>query len=125
MIYIDVEDVLYIHDEIIAASGGLPGVKSQHQLESVVARPRQSAFGEEMFSTLFEKAAAMLDAIANNHVFNDGSKRTAMAVAVFFLEQNQINVHFSNEDFEIFILSVVEAKPDISEIAGWLESHSS
>lgn len=118
-----VEDVIYIHDQIIQATGGLGGLRDMGQLQACLARPSQSAFGEEVYGDLFEKAAALLDSIANTHPFVDGNKRTAMAIAVLYLMVYGIKTDFSNEEYIEFMLHVVNDKPEIGEIRDWLRQH--
>jgi death-on-curing protein len=88
-----------------------------------LARPAQSAFGEDAYLSLFEKSAALLDSIANNHGFRDGNKRTAMAAAIFYLSLFEIIIDITNEEYELFMLHVVNDKPPISDISSWLTKH--
>ena len=121
----DLRVVCYIHDSIIEASGGTKGFHDERLVRSALARPEQSAFGKEIYSTEFEKAAALLDSIANNHGFRDGNKRTAMAAAAIFLNlRYDVEVQFTNQEYEDFMLHVVNDKPAITEIAKWLQSHA-
>jgi death on curing protein len=61
-------------------------VLKPHELESALARPRHLfAYGEDDTATL---AAAITAGIARNHPFTDGNKRTALACAVQFIENN-------------------------------------
>ena len=73
---------------------------------------------------VFSKAAALLDVIARNHGFRDGNKRTAMAAAVLYLTQNDIEIVFTNQEYEEIMLHVVNDKPTIEEIKQWLEVHA-
>jgi len=121
----DLRIISYLHNEIIEASGGAKGIHSEHLLKSALARPLQTAFGEEIYKDSFTKAAALLDSIANNHGFRDGNKRTAMAAANLFLYLNEnITVQFSNQEYEDFMIHVVQAKPSVEEIADWLKLHT-
>lgn len=121
----DLQIISYIHDEIIEASGGAKGVHSGHLLKSALARPLQTAFGEEIYKDSFAKAAALLDSIANNHGFRDGNKRTAMAAANLFLYlKEDITIQFSNQEYEDFMIYVVQDKPPVEEIVDWLKRHS-
>jgi death on curing protein len=86
--YPTVRSVIHIHDEIIALSGGLPGVKDAGLLESAVRKAVQSIGGDDAYPTLFEKAAVVGFSIAQNHVFNDANKRTALTVMLAILELN-------------------------------------
>jgi death-on-curing protein len=122
----DLDIICQLHDEIIEASGGAKGIHSDHLLRSALTRPLQTAFGDEIYKDSFGKAAALLDSIANNHGFRDGNKRTAMASASLFLYlRDDINIQFSNKEYEDFILYVVNDKPPINEIADWLKAHIS
>lgn len=121
----DLRIISHIHDEIIEASSGAKGIHSEHLLKSALARPLQTAFGKEMYVDGFSKAAALLDSIANNHGFRDGNKRTAMAAASLFLYlKENIDVRLSNQEYEEFMIYVVQTKPSIEEIAAWLKVHS-
>jgi len=92
---------------------------------SALGRPLQSAFGKEAYGDLFEKAAALLDSLANNHGFKDGNKRTAMAASLYYLSLFDINVSITNEEYEVFMLYVVNHKPPVKEIKAWLARHAS
>jgi death on curing protein len=119
----DLEIIELIHDQIIEGSGGSKGFHDVKLLESALARPAQSAFGEDAYDTLFKKAAALLDSLANNHGFRDGNKRTAMAAAIYYLSLFSIKIVITNEEYETFMLHVVSSKPPINEISSWLEDH--
>jgi len=45
-------------------------------------------FGHDPYPSLFEKAAYLLCFIIERHPFVDGNKRTAIAIAAYFLERN-------------------------------------
>lgn len=119
----DLAILSYIHDHIIDASGGSKGFHNEGLVKSALARPLHTIMGEDAYPDIFSKAAALLDAIANNHGFRDGNKRTAMAAAALYLEQNDIKVMFTNQEYEDIMLHVVNDKPPISEIKEWLERH--
>lgn len=120
----DLETVTYIHDEIIDASGGVKGFHDEGLIRSALARPLQSVGGVDAYVTVYEKAAAMLGSIANNHGFRDGNKRTAMAAASYFLDMHDLDLDITNEEYEDFMLHVVNDKPSVKEISAWLEDHS-
>lgn len=120
----DLRILCFLHDQIIEASGGAFGFHDERLLRSALARPLQSAFGQDMYADLFMRAAALLDSIANNHGFRDGNKRTAMAAAVLFLMLHNIEIDFTNEEYEAVILHVVNDKPSVQEIKSWLMQHS-
>jgi death-on-curing protein len=120
----DLRILCWLHDQIIDASGGAKGFHDEKLVRSALARPMQSAFGEDMYGDLFMKAAALLDSIANNHGFRDGNKRTAMAAAVLYLALHNIKVDFTNDEYEQMMLHVVNDKPTIVEVKSWLMQHA-
>ena len=71
-----VEALRALHDQIIHESGGVFGEHTS-SLYAACARPFQSAFGEDVYSTPYERGAAFFHAIICDHVFVDGNKRTA------------------------------------------------
>ena len=73
---------------VIDETGGTHGVRDHDAILSLESLPRQSAFGKELYSTLFAKAAVYARNIISGHPFVDGNKRTAMAAASVFLEGN-------------------------------------
>ena len=82
--------ILAIHDEQLAAHGGASGLRDATLLDSALARPRNRlAYGEP---DLAELAALHAIAIARNHPFIDGNKRTALVVCRTFLILNNHNI---------------------------------
>ena len=79
-----------LHDKAIAAGGGAFGVRDPGLLQSALDRPKnQYAYGEE---DLFRLAATYAEAIAQNHAFVDGNKRTALTSAIAFLALNGLEL---------------------------------
>lgn len=50
----------------------------------------QTAFGEEVYPSIEEKAANLLYFIVKNHSFLDGNKRIAAAIFIYFMQKNDI-----------------------------------
>lgn len=86
----DVADLLLavyeIHEVIIVETGGLAGLRDPGMLHAAVARPFATFDGQELYPTDLEKAAALFHSLIKSHPFVDGTKRTAFAAALFFLE---------------------------------------
>jgi death-on-curing protein len=85
-----VEAVLAIHDEVLAAHGGSPGLRSRELLESAVAAPQATMMGVPMISDLIEIAGAYLFYLCSNHAFVDGNKRVALATCLVFLSEHEL-----------------------------------
>ena len=83
-----VEAVIAIHEEVLAAHGGSPGLRSRELLESAVAAPQATMMGAPMISEPIEIAAAYLFYLCSNHAFVDGNKRVALATCLVFLSEH-------------------------------------
>ena len=83
-----VEAVIAIHEEVLAAHGGSPGLRTRELLESAVAAPQATMMGAPMISEPIEIAAAYLFYLCSNHAFVDGNKRVALATCLVFLSEH-------------------------------------
>jgi death-on-curing protein len=123
-IYLTAEQVLFIHYRLLSETGGEHGVRDIELLESAIARPKATFDRQELYTDVFEKAAALMESLINNHPFVDGNKRTGIACTVLFLKQNGISFSVKNPELEKFTLRVASSKIGLPEIAKWLKSHS-
>jgi death on curing protein len=89
--FLSVSEVIEIHDQEIAAAGGLSGMRDFKALESALGAPHAS-FNGEFLMDIFEMAATYLNSIALDHPFLDGNKRTALASCLTFLFINGIEI---------------------------------
>lgn len=119
MRYLSVDDVVYLH----ALEAG-PGVvlRDRGLLESAVARPQQSAFGEDAYPTLHLKAAALLQSLAQNQAFEDGNKRVAVLATFVFLGLNGLTVNTEEDDVVALMLDIAVVRLDLEQIAARLQS---
>lgn len=124
MNYLFPQQVLFINARLIAETGGKTGLRDVALLESAVERPRATFDGDELYPGLFEKAAALLDSLVNNHPFVDGNKRTGITSTAMFLRINGFRLSCSQSELEIFTLEVATSHPPIAELATWLKAHS-
>jgi death-on-curing protein len=83
MEHLTVEDLVLIAETI-----GTAAVRDVGLLDAAAHRPQASAFGEDAYPTVHEKAAALLDAVVRNHALVDGNKRLGWASAVVFYDLN-------------------------------------
>ncbi len=115
--------VLKIHHRQVEKFGGTSGVRDEGLLESALAQPQATFFGEYLHPTIYEQAAAYLYHIAKNHPFIDGNKRTAFAVMDTFLRVNGYILNTDNEETYILVLKVAEGSIDKKGIAQSLEQN--
>ena len=122
--YLSAQQILFIHARLIDATGGEHGVRDLGLLEAAVARPQVTFSNEDLAPNLFQKAAALMESLVQNHPFVDGNKRTAITAASLFLLQNGHRLETTNEEVERFTLWVVNEQPPLEEIAAWFQEHT-
>lgn len=115
-------------DDVLAAAQahlGRPAeVGDYGLLESALARPQASVFGEDAYPDIHEKAAALLQSLATNHALIDGNKRTAFVATALFYELNGLCVSTAAEDtlFDLVIAVATGGLVTVADIAGALKS---
>jgi death-on-curing protein len=124
MTILTLEQLLELHALAVRETGGSTGLRDLGRLEAAEAAQTQAVFGEELYRTLFEKAAALVRGIVADHPFVDGNKRSAMLAGLTFLRINGIIFVAEIGELEDFAVQVATQHLDIPAIAGWLESHS-
>jgi death-on-curing protein len=87
--FLTVTAVEAIHEEVLAAHGGMPGLRDRALFESAMAAPQAAYAGNALIKNVMDVAAAYLFYLCRNHPFNDGNKRTALATCLVFLEANE------------------------------------
>lgn len=124
MHFFAVDDIELIHIQIIDASGGSQGTRDRGRLESVVASQTQTVFGQELYPTLYNKAAALCRGIIADHPFVDGNKRTGIMSALIFLERNGLVTKIDDTELEDFAVQIATDHLEIGTIADWLKKHA-
>jgi death-on-curing protein len=121
--YLTFETVLEIHDMLIAEYGGAKGLLSEALLRSALEMPKASYGGKALHRTIFDKTAAYLFHIIQNHPFTDGNKRTAAMSAIVFLSANYPSgFGYYEEDYQDLILKVAQGKATKKDIAKFFRS---
>lgn len=121
--YLSLDEVIAIHDSMIEDYGGSQGIRDLGLTQSAISRPQSSFGGEDLYRTIFDKAAALFHSLLFNHAFVDGNKRTSMAASARFLFLNGRELQVSNKEFVNFPLHVEKRYLNIREIAAWLEEN--
>lgn len=117
-VFVTLEEVLYLHVELIRRFGGTLGVRDEGLLESALARPRSG-----YYRSLSEQAAALFQSLARNHAFVDGNKRVAFATMAIFLRLNGFAIECTADDAETYLIdAVIGGTDDVPQIAAKLES---
>ena len=124
MVSLTLEQILQLHALVLVKDGGADGVRDVGRLEAAVSTQHQVVFGEELYATVFAKAAALMRGIVGDHPFTDGNKRTAMLAGLTLLEVNGYNFIAQRGELENFAVRVAIDHFDIDAIADWPERHS-
>ena len=112
----ELEDLLHIAAKIQQTPTA--AVRDYGLLESALARPQASIFGQDAYPTLHEKIAALMHSIARNHALVDGNKRLAWvtARAVYRLNDRDMRAP-SVDEGEEFVLAIACGELEVPEIA--------
>ncbi len=84
LIYFTAEYAIKIHDKIIEISGGRSGIKEYGNIDS----PLNHIQNDDYYPSFEEKLTHLVFSFNKFHAFNDGNKRTSIAMGAFFLEVN-------------------------------------
>jgi death-on-curing protein len=114
-------DYLTLDDLLEIAKGILDEVQVRDigLLESAVARPRTSVFGEDAYVEFDEKAAALLHSVVRNHALVDGNKGLAWASMRTFCLLNDLDITYQVDDAESMVLEAAAGEIEVAEIAAW------
>ena len=119
--WIDPTVILAVHEEQLAEHGGAAGVRDAGLLESALSRPRNLAhYGAP---EVCELAASYAFALAKNHPFIDGNKRTAFVATELFLLLNGWRLTAPDADCVMVMLSLAAGEIDEAPFAQWLREH--
>lgn len=122
--FIALDEALALHGRSIEEFGGSHGLRDIGLLQSALAMPEASFGGEWLHPTLHEMAAAYLFHICKNHPFVDGNKRTALAVALTFLELNDLSLDAPPGPLGDMVLGVAEGTVSKAEAAVFIEKYT-
>lgn len=123
-VFITLEQILAIHHDQIERYGGSHEIRDLNLLASVIERPKSSFMGEDLYQTIFDKAAALLHSVLLNHPFIDGNKRTSMVSAAAFLHFNDLELEVTQEELVVTVLKIESKKVNLEEISAWLKENS-
>ena len=121
--WLSVEMISAIHDESLAAFGGLPGLRDAGLLDSAAHRARQ-LFHSGGTVTQFDLAAAYCAGTIPNHPFLDGNKRAGLLAARAFLFLNGYSLEPSEADEVRVIVQFAAGELDEAFLSAWLAANS-
>lgn len=105
-----------------AETSNLFGNEKDNSFKSTLGAIYQTFGGKDVYPTLEEKAANLLYMLVKNHSFNDGNKRIAAALFIYFLERNNLLFDtnkipiIDNNTLAAMTLMIALSKPEEKEI---------
>lgn len=86
--YFTAEYAVSVHKKIIEISGGIEGVKNFGNIDS----PLEHIQNDDYYPSFEEKLTHLVFSLNKNHAFNDGNKRSSIALGAFFIIVNGLDV---------------------------------
>ena len=116
-------EVLYLHQQLLKQSGGADGIRDLGVLESALAQPQMTFDGVDLYPTLVDKTAALGYSLINNHPFVDGNKRVGQAAMEIFLILNGYEIEATVDEQEQLILNIAAGDLKRDDLVSWLTTH--
>lgn len=108
-----------IHFDQLREHGGLPGLRDEGALDSVLARPRHRwAYRRKV--DLEALAAAYAFGLARNRPFQDGNKRVAAVTMIVFLELNGRQLSAPEDELVQILTGVAGGTVSEAALARWM-----
>ena len=122
--FLTLADVQVIHRAQLEAHGGQDGFIDRGVVESAIAQPKQTMFGEYLHTDIAHMAAAYLFHLATTQGFMDGNKRTALMCALTFLDFNGYEVDIDPLHMYELSMKVANNQMDKDELADWFRENA-
>ena len=119
-VFLNLSEVLEIHQDQINRYGGSPGIRDLRLLLSAIGTPSATYGGEFLHGDVVEMAAAYLFHLVRNHPFLDGNKRVGAVAALVFLDLNGWDFTAPAEDLAEMVWSVARGGLGKAEVAVFL-----
>lgn len=115
--FLELEDAI----ELVTRAGFY--VKDLGLLDSALARPKTTLFGEDAYPELELKAAALVHSVIKNHPMVDGNKRTSWFLVNAFLYINDQYLEMTTEEGLEFTLGLATDDLNLKEAAAIIRRH--
>lgn len=119
-----VQDIYELHIQLEKTFILSSGIRDENLLASAVNTPFQTFMGNDLYPTIYDKAAQLCYGIANNHPFTDGNKRTALHSMYVYLIINGFDITASQQEVENLIINMAAGNMTNIELAQWLRDNT-
>ena len=123
-IQLTLPDICELHTQLEGSFILSPGIRDKNLLASAVKTPFQTFMGNDLYPSIYDKAAQLCYGIANNHPFTDGNKRTALHSMYVYLIINGYDITATQQDVENLIINVAAGRMDNTELSKWLQENT-
>ena len=123
MIWVNAEDVIAIHSQIIKKSGGSDGLRDRAGLETAIAAPLQSFGGVDFYPSVIDKIARLGYGLASNHAFVDGNKRIGALMTQLLLKWNGYRLTLQRNELSDMFIAIAYGKVGEEELLIWIRKH--
>ncbi len=124
MIRLTLEQIIELHNDIVAQSGGSQGIRDINLIDSAINAPFQTFGGIDLYPTIEEKAARLAYNLTMSHAFIDGNKRIGAGVLALFLEVNNVELLATDEEIIDLFLSLASGEADYEKLHTWIKTHT-
>ena len=119
-----IQDIYELHIQLEKTFILSSGIRDKNLLASAVNTPFQTFMGNDLYPTIYDKAAQLCYGIANNHPFTDGNKRTALHSMYVYLIINGFDITATQQEVENLIIDVAAGNMTNTELAEWLRENT-
>lgn len=119
-----VQDIYQLHIQLEKTFILSSGIRDEKLLASAVNTPFQTFMGNDLYPSIYDKAAQLCYGIAKNHPFTDGNKRTALHSMYVYLIINGFDITATQQEVEDLIIDVAAGKMTNTELVQWLRKNT-
>ena len=123
MIILSKEQVILLHAQLIAETGGAEGVRDEGLLESALYAPFQSFGDRDVYQSIQQKAARLGIGLTKNHAFVDVNKRIGAHAMLVFLALNKIELSYTQHDLSDTFLKIAAGGLSFGDLLKWILDH--
>lgn len=123
MIRLEKDQIIALHNALIAQTGGMEGIRDEALLEAAVSAPFQTFDNSELFPSVQQKAARLGYGLIRNHAFVDGNKRIGAHAMLVLLALNGIELAYSQDELTEIVLKTAADTASFEDLLQWLLAH--
>ncbi len=122
--YLTLSEVLALHADVLASSGGAAGVRDIGRVQAALGQPMATFDGVDLYPTVIAKAATLGFSLIQGHPFIDGNKRIGHAAMEVFLVLNGLEIAASVDEQERIVLAVASSAATCEALTEWLQRNT-